>query len=206
MKLVPNIHRFANLLQLTDLSIDNFWSLIKNIKVATYDTTSKVCQNDGLFKSDDDKFDQVMAMEKELQTESSEWRYENMTSEDLQTAAEMFIYLNICHLDNSNYINFHLTPTEIARKLWFKSWSIFYVDIFLTQPADQIILTLNRMMKTKTSQNKDDITRAEKLFKRTTDLLSLNYEQIQSMMPGQKVRNGSVKNQNLKIQNGNISI
>ena len=62
------------------------------------------------------------------------------------------------------------------------------------------------MMKTKTSQDKDDMIRAEKMLQRTSDLLSLNYEQIQSMMPGQKVRNGSVKNKNLKIQNGNISI
>ena len=203
--MVPNIHRLANLLQFNNLSKDNFWSLIKNNRVVAYDNTFKWCHYDGLFKSDDDKLDQVMGVEKELQTESSELRYENMTSEDLKTAAEMFIYLNLCPLDN-NDINFHLTTAQIARKLWFKSWSFFYVDLFLSQSADHIILTLNRMMKTETSQDKDDIIRAEKMLQRTSDLLSLNYEQIQSMMPGQKVRNGSVKNKNLKIQNGNISI
>ena len=90
------------------------------------------------------------------------------------TAGEMFLYLNTC-----------------PDSPWFKSWSSFYKNLFLTQQVDQIILTLNRMMKTETSQDKDGKLRAEKLLKRSTRLLSLEYEMIQSLLTEKESRNES---------------
>ena len=92
----------------------------------------------------------------------------------------MFIYLNICPFDDS-LDEFLSDESQKARKLWFNSWTSFYTDLF-TQPADQVILTLNRMMKTKTSQDKHGRLRAVKLLKRITSLLSLQYEEIQGLV------------------------
>ena len=126
---------------------------------------------------DNSLLSQVKALEQKLQTESSEEINDALTNEDLKTAAEMFLYLITCPN----------TP-------WFRSWSSFYTDLFLTRSADKIILTLNRMMKTETSKDmdaKDAKVRAEKLLKMSTRLLSLKYEQIQSLQPKENSGNGS---------------
>ena len=128
------------------------------------------CDNNNILSSDV-RLSQVSAVEQILQIDPLK-QIEDLTNEELQTAAEMFIYLNSC-------------PTK-----WSKSWSSFYKDLFLTQPTNQIILTLNRMMKTKRSE--DGKLRAEKLMKRTSNLLSLYFERIQSLLP-ETCRNGSVK-------------
>ena len=101
----------------------------------------------------------------------------------------MFIYLNICPFDDS-VDEFLSDESQKARKLWFNSWTSFYTDLF-TQPADQVILTLNRMMKTKTSQDKHGRLRAVKLLKRITSLLSLQFEEIQGLLHGKKSGNES---------------
>ena len=116
----------------------------------------------------------------------------------------MFIYLNICPFDDS-VDEFLSDESQKARKLWFNSWTSFYTDLFLTQSADQIILTLNRMMKTETSKDmdaKDTKARAEKLLKMSTRLLSLKYEQIQSLQPKEKSENGSAIFNDTLIQYG----
>ena len=168
-KLIRNeyIFRFANILKHS--SVKNIQSVVKAIKSqATLDLD---CDSDDQF-IDKVKLSQVEAVEQLLQIESSEQINETLTNEELQTAAEMFIYLNSC-------------PTK-----WSKSWSSFYKDLFLSLPADQIILTLNRMMKTKRSE--EDKLRAKKLMRRTSNLLSLNFERIQSLLPD-TYRNASVK-------------
>ena len=79
---------------------------------------------------------QVKAVEQELQLESSDQVIETMTNEELKSAAEMFIYLIMC-------------PEAIV------PWFTYYNDLFLTKTVDQIILSLNRIMKTKSTQNMD---------------------------------------------------
>ena len=116
---------------------------------------------------------QVKAVEQMLQTESSEHINDTLTNAELQTAAEMFIYLNTC-------------PSV------FKSWFLFYKDLFLTKTADHIILTLNRMLKT--SQDKDGEIRAEKLLKKSASLLSLNNKEIRSIHKAKKLQKESDKN------------
>ena len=94
------------------------------------------------------------------------------TADQLKSAAEMFIYLNICPgtfgLDSSNYM-----------EQWFKSWFTFYQDLFRTQTPSQIILTLNRLMK-----NKSDRVMNQELFKKAATLFSLKYEIFQNMLHG----------------------
>ena len=129
------------------------------------------------------------SVEKLLKTKSSEHQFENMTINDYKNAAEMFIYLNIC-------------PNT-----WFKAWFFFYNDLFKTQTIDQILLTLNRMMKINVynSQAKVDKRIAEKLFRRATSLLPLWYQDIQRLFPiNNGTVNGNVGNQNPMNLNGRL--
>ena len=113
----------------------------------------------------------IETVEQKLAVESSELRIQNMTTENLETAAKMFVYLVTCPVTNS-------------WQEWFKSWDLFYTDLFneKTHPY-QIMLTLNRMMNVRYVNNNDGKVRAEKLFIRITNYLSLKYGAIQSLLP-----------------------
>ena len=83
----------------------------------------------------------------------------------------------------------------------FKSWILFYVDVdlFLTQSADKIILTLNRMMKTETSHDKDGKLRAKKLPQRTAHLL----KEIGNFL-GEKYFHKNISGTDFKVTNGAV--
>ena len=67
-------------------------------------------------------------LQNQLKITSSELIFENMTFWDLQTAAEMFLFLNSCPKD-------------------FKSWFLFYEDLFQNDPLEVMVLKLNRILK-----------------------------------------------------------
>ena len=113
---------------------------------------------------------QVAALEDHLSVKSSEVRFENIAAENLKTAAEMFMYLNTC-------------PGNDSLKNWFRSWSLFYDDLFKAHNIDHIILTMNRIIKSNLPPNKD--AKVGSVLKRTAKLLSLKLGKIQSLLPGQ---------------------
>ena len=160
------------------------------LAIETSDDINKSCDYTGLY-IESSSSSVVTKVERVLKTESSEERYENMTSNDLKIAAEMFIYLHVCPYYRG----------QINEK-WFKSWSSFYDDLFLTESPNQIILTINRMMNVKTSLNENDKLRAQKLFKRVTRSMSLSYKDIESLLPGKEPKNGSINDQRLNITIG----
>ena len=110
------------------------------------------------------------------------------TADQLKSAAEMFIYLNICPgtfgSDSLNYM-----------EQWFKSWFTFYQDLFKTQNPSHIIITLNRLMK-----NKSDRVINQKLFKKAATLFSLKYEIFQNMLHG-GAKNASLEGDQEVISN-----
>ena len=128
---------------------------------------------------------QVKAVEQKLDIESSEKINETLTKEELKTAAEMFLYLNIC-------------PSSM-----FKSWILFYEDLFFTQSADKIILTLNRMVKTEISHDKDGKLRAKKLLQRAAQSLSLQYEDIGNFL-GEKYFHQEIYGTDFKVPKGAV--
>ena len=92
--------------------------------------------------------------------------FENMTEETLQEAAEMFIFLTSC--------------SESVR-----SWFYFYEDLFTERTQEQIIVTLNRVLKGQTTpENKDMKTIAIKLFRKVNNILSLKFTEIKHMIQG----------------------
>ena len=128
----------------------------------------------------DDKMSQVNLLEDQLGIESTEVRFENIGRENLKTAAQIYIYLNTC-------------PDSL------KPWFLFYHDLFHDQEPNQIILTLNRMMKSRrTSENENFLNIAKTVFKKASTLLSLKYEEIQSLNPG--TRKINLKKNHEKIE------
>ena len=157
-----------------NVNVDNKWKILRKIKRET--PLNKVCNLNGVFV-DADISSIVKDVEIQLKIKSSYLIFENMTIWDLQTAAEMFLYLYTC-------------PGVTSQENWFINWFTFYNNLFKTSP-DMILLTLNRMMQ---STNDNDFK--GKLFKRVARLLHLKYESIQSLLPEDTKNsriNGSLK-------------
>ena len=165
------------MVHLTNISKDQLWKVVAKIRRETSFDKSCDVRGDGLYELTVDKRSQIAAVELFMKLQITEYRYENITYETLLTAAEMFIYLNICPGKfNSN------NPTE-ARQKWFQAWYRLYNDLFSTHSQDQILLTLNRLMKSE-SRDKNDLQRNQKLFEKTATLLKLKYENIHRLLPG----------------------
>ena len=91
---------------------------------------------------------------------------ENITEESLRTAADMYLYLITC-------------------PAMFESWLMFYSELFLKASPDQIVLTLNRILKLGNLQKyKTFKTVGGHLFKRVTQLFSLQYPELQNLKNG----------------------
>ena len=184
--------RLVNILLTTNLDTDTIWNAVKKVKQEISTADAESCETNCLY-SDSVQVALVKAVENQLGVEFSEQRFKNTTVRHLEKAAEMFIYLNSC-------------PGSGSLKLWFKSWSSFYDDLFRTKPPDEIILTLNRMMKNKSLEGE-----GPKLFRKTAALLSLKYEKIQNMFPKvqqnsfSKTDNYSIGNINNFVKEGNKS-
>ena len=180
------IHRFANILKLSNVSVNTFWSVLRETKVnAPFDL---YCDKYGLYKEDGrtrHKTYQIEAVEKHFKAKPHLQRLTNMTIKDLEIAGKMFIYLNTCPSDGGDL------------QIWFESWFKFYHNLFSNQTPEKIILTLNRLMKT----NKEGKQRARKLFKSLTMILSLSYEHIHNMIPKKSKSISMIEDNN---SNGNI--
>ena len=156
-----SIFRLANILKLTNIEENKIWTFLKKVKLETSFETE--CATDGLYR-DNDKMSQVLQLEKQIGINSTDVRFDNVTRSNLKTAGEMFIYLNACSKTS-------------------KSWPLFYKQLFQTKSPAEIILTLNRIMKApqKSAENIYFTNMAHLFFRRTTDLLSLNYEEVQDV-------------------------
>ena len=142
------IFRFANTFQLNSISVDNIQNVVKTVKSGT--SLDLSCIGDTILAQ---PLYQVKAVEQMLQIESSEQINDTLTREELRTAGEMFLYLVSC-------------PDKT------KPWIVFYKDLFQTQSPDQIILTLNRLMKgSRTQTNEHFKELAEMLLKRILSFL-----------------------------------
>ena len=151
------------------------WKVVKKVKRET--SGDKQCSifNPILFEELSDWASQVKAVEQELQIESTEATFQNMTSADLEAAAEMFIYLNMCP-DKKDVI----PNTAIQQR--YQSWFRLYDDLFKNESPDMIILTLNRLL-TQTEHKHKIIKRNKVLFKMVASRLNLKYGNIQSLLP-----------------------
>ena len=150
--------------------MENIWKLVKNIKSKL--SFEKGCTYDGLYycyEYENEIRPQVDELQKALLTvNASDIRYQNVSRETLKTASEMFLYINSCSMS-------------------MKPWFLFYKDLFQNHSPDQIMLTLNRIMKS--NRNKKLMSITKKLFKKLNSLLSLKYLDIENVIKGNEEAN-----------------
>ena len=89
---------------------------------------------------------------------------DNMDKSTFKMAAEMFIFLNFC-------------PDELFQSPWIK----FYRDLIQNQPPKEIILALNRLLKTISTENKSLFQIPRKLLTKLLTMLDLQYENLYSL-------------------------
>ena len=149
--------RFANIFQMTNKSVAKMWTVVKKVKRETSPDKQCCSVNLILFGEPSDWASQVKAVEQELQIESTDATFQNMTSTNLEAAAEMFIYLNMCPGQVKA-----LPRTAIHQR--YQSWFRLYDELFKNKSPDVIILTLNRLL-TQTDHKHKIIKRNKVLFK-----------------------------------------
>ena len=162
------------------------WDAVKKIKLELGTDFSKLCTSSAIYYSES-IMSLVEAVEKQFEIGPSVTTIENMTVDYLRTVANMFIYLNSCPYDDINIFS----ESAYSKELQFKSWFSFYNDLFQNKPANQIILTLNRITKAKVSQDMFGKERAKKLLKKILNLLSFKDGVLQSFLSKNKVQNVS---------------
>ena len=157
--------RLTNLIHKKNISDEDMWKIIKGIKSDI--SFEKDCGDGttGMYEEEVQRA-QVSLVEQHLKMQSSDVTLETMTGNALQTAAEMFIYLNTC-------------PNIL------KPWYVFYTDLIKYQSPDQIALTLNRLMKVSpTSENKHLVNIAKDLFMKVTEVLSFKLKEVKKITKG----------------------
>ena len=139
------------------MSSGKIWDAVWKIKFETKHD-AECDEHDLLILNQESQVDSVI---KELAIESSEKQLKNTATENLELAAKMYLYLNLCPIN-------------------LRPWFLFYQELFENNPLDQIILTLNRIIK---GQGANGVLKnmAKKLFLRSTAYFSLEYKEIQSM-------------------------
>ena len=144
--------RLVNLLQQYE-NVKVIWNTIQKIRSEV--SLEKLCNTQKTLYISSNVMSNIKEVEHELKINSSIQIIENISISLLETAGKMFLYLNSC-------------PDHL------KPWFFMYTDLFQSQTANQIILTLNRILKVDDShQNKALKTIAAKLFDRITTLFSL---------------------------------
>ena len=138
------------------------WHIIKKIKIE-FSTNS--C-NQGMI-SDKDIESQLGILGQLIDKyKCSEKSFESMSDEKLKSASEMFIYLVSC--------------CELSRP-----WFLFYEDLFKYQPPKQIILTINRLLKSSKLLNEKNVENiATQLWIKIVKTISLKFQQIQGLNKG----------------------
>ena len=157
---------------MSNSSIDNIWRIVRNIKAKL--SFEKSCTNDGIYNCrefDNEIKPQVDELQKVLKINATDEINENVTKENLNVAAEMFLYINSC-----------------SKPL--KPWFIFYQELFQNHSPDQIILTLNRIMKT--NRDKKLLSISKKLLHKINSLLSLKYEEIENVIQGKNQKSNLI--------------
>ena len=121
---------------MSNISRDAIWDVVKKTKTETL--LNKKCRGSGEFGFTSseglyaDPMTQVNALRQKLGIDYSQLKYANLspTKKHLETVAEIFIYLNIC----PGIVD---SEPENGMERWFKSWFMFYKDLFETQPLNK---------------------------------------------------------------------
>ena len=177
--------RFANIFfnSQPNYTLFQINGVIQNVKFGL--SIDNTCYDNGFYHSSIQESN-VKAVEQKIPIRKDERiHYDDMTDTMLNNAASMFLYLNSC---SDLY-----TP-----------WFVFYKDLFQNKSPSQIVLTLNRILKSKSTLQTEKFRGiAKNLFEAITNVYSLKYNDIQNIT---SMRNNDRNNRStLNIMNGNKS-
>ena len=96
------------------------------------------------------------------QSHDVEIKIEPIKHDSIERSAQMFIYLNSC-------------PKSIY------SWITIFKDLFNNRSPLEIIITLNRILKLSSQEQEDLINITNKIFRKTSLTLSLEFDEINSL-------------------------
>ena len=153
--------RFANMLEMTDMPHAEVWTYLINMQSKVNPNETKDCP--GGFSSE---LLDIEELTRKLNVEAKTGIL-SISRETLETAAQMYIYVRLCQHS-------------------IKPWALFYMDLLQNNSTDEIMLTLNRILKAdfKNDQNKALLEIASDILKQITSLLQLKYGEIQDLSRG----------------------
>ena len=138
--------------------VERLWTVVKKIRSEVF--LNRLCNQPKTLYTGADIMSNVESVENLLEVNSSEITIDDMPRSTLQTAGEMYLYLNSC-------------PENL------KPWFQLYTDLFQSQTLNQIVLTLNRILKVEDSPKIKGFKRITRvLFKRISTLYSLKYQYV----------------------------
>ena len=147
--------RFANVIKQSNVGTEELWKIVREVKIETFnDFSCSGVSHSIILKSTINSLVNTIQQRLHMTT----WHIWDLGNDDLKTAAEMYIYLTIC-------------PGTL------KPWFVFFKDIFEVHSPQNILLTLNRIMKTNKNQMTEYIKNfspkiiTKSLFERFTILL-----------------------------------
>ena len=145
-----------NILHLTNLKKEDIWKVIK--KRRSENPLNRTCTSTATHGDiSTNIMSDLEAVERDLQVQSNEYIYHNITEVNLREGAELFLYLYPC----SDKLN---------------PWIIFYSNLFEYQPTNHILLTINRILKSSNAHQKEELkTIAKKLLLKIHSFSSLNF-------------------------------
>ena len=155
---------------MTDMPHAEVWTFLINMQSKVNPNETKDCP--GGFSSE---LLDIEELTKKLNVKAKTGTLKRISRKTLETAAQMYIYVRLCQHS-------------------IKPWALFYMDLLQNKSPDEIMLTLNRILKTdfKNDQNKALLEIASDLLKQITSLLQLKYGEIQGLSQG--LTNSSLKN------------
>ena len=157
------------MLDITKVEEEHVWKIMKKIRISfLYECPDADCQDDNTLLSDENIQENIKSLEKELKLNTSLTPDKNISFKTLETAVEMFTYLNFC-------------PPKLLK---------FTPHLFRTGTPKEIIFGLTSVIKT--IKNRAEIYKTVEILSKFMETLMLKeYEKVQIITKGKCYTNGT---------------
>ena len=165
--------RLVNMLDMTKGEEEHVWKIVKKIRRSfLYEHPDAGCEEHNILLSDENIQENINSLEKELKLNTSLTPDKNVSFKTLETAAEMFTYLNYCPLLIPKYLR------------------IIIAHLFKTGTPGEIIFGLTSVIKT-TKNRAEKYKTIEILLKFMEAMRQREYEKVQIITKGKCYTNAT---------------
>ena len=161
------------MLDTTELDLENVWEIVKKTRISfLVEHPDPYCQDSNTLLSDESIQENIHRVTKELKLNTSLTPDKNVSFKTLETATEMFTYLNYCSLLIPKYLR------------------IIIAHLFKTRTPGEIIFGLTSVIKT-TKNRAEKYKTIEMLSKFMETLRLKDYEKVQIITKGKCYTNAT---------------